>query len=90
MRKFCTAQSAYGLITYVDSDLKNIPPKNGNTSLSVLGADDNSIISLLNMCHALLSSGVVSLATCQDLSAGGVPLKLVVLCVHNRERKQQK
>ena len=54
----------------VDSDLKNIFPvsKNSNTSLSVLGADDTSTISLLNMCHAPLctiptfeNSGVVSL-----------------------------
>ena len=46
MRKFCTAQSADSLIPYVDSDLKNVLPvsKNGITSLSVLGADDNSTI----------------------------------------------
>lgn len=58
MRKFCTAQDTYSLVTFIDSDLQKILPvsKKANTSLSNFVADDSATISLLNMCHASLSS----------------------------------
>ena len=58
MRKFCTAQHAYSLIPYADSDLQNVLPlaKNTNTSLSTVFSDDSSAILLLKMSHAPLDS----------------------------------
>ena len=64
MRKFCTAQNAYALIPYIDSDLKDILP----VSLSAFGVDDSTTISLLNICYTPLcsipsfeNSGIVTL-----------------------------
>ena len=58
MRRFCNAQDTYSLIPHIDSDLQNILPvsKKRNASISALGIDDSATISLLNMCHASLSS----------------------------------
>ena len=58
MRKFCKAQDTCSLVTFIDSDLQKILPvsKKAITSLSNFVADDSATISLLNMCHASLSS----------------------------------